>query len=78
MKRFVLVTLTLSMAFVFLTARTMAAEGVVKERGFRGQGPSGQGFDKPLEKRVRVGATVPTFNQSAFVAITAGMNGRQR
>jgi ribose transport system substrate-binding protein len=74
MKRFVLVTLTLSMAFVFLTARTMAAEGVVKERGFRGQGPSGQGFDKPLEKRVRVGATVPTFNQSAFVAITAGMN----
>jgi ribose transport system substrate-binding protein len=74
MKRFVLVTLTLSMAFVFLTAREMVAQGVVKERGFRGQGPSGQGFDKPLEKRARVGATVPTFNQSAFVAITAGMN----
>jgi ribose transport system substrate-binding protein len=46
----------------------------VKERGFRGQGPSGQGFDKPLEKKARIGATIPTFNQSAFVAIMAGMN----
>jgi ABC-type sugar transport system substrate-binding protein len=61
------------MAFALLTTQTMTAQGVVKERGFRGQEPSGQGFDKPLKKTARVGATIPTFNQSAMVAISAGM-----
>jgi ribose transport system substrate-binding protein len=74
MKRFLLVTLTLIVAFLLSTAHLTVGQGTVKERGFRGQGPSGQGFDKPLQKRARVGATVPTFNQSAFVAIMAGMN----
>lgn len=74
MKRYLLVTLTLLITFLLLTTQTMTAQAVVKERGFRGQGPSGQGFDKPLEKKARVGATIPTFNQSAFVAIMAGMN----
>jgi ribose transport system substrate-binding protein len=74
MNRSLLVTLTLLMAFVLLTTHTTVAQGVVKERGFRGQGPSGQGFDKPLQKKARVGSTIPTFNQSAFVAIMAGMN----
>lgn len=74
MKRLLLITLTLSTAFVLLTIQAIAAEGVVKERGFRGQAPSGQGFDKPLENKARIGATIPTFNQSAFVAIMAGMN----
>jgi ribose transport system substrate-binding protein len=72
MKRYLLVRLTLLMTFALLTTQTMPAQEVVKERGFRGQGPSGQGFDKPLEKRGRVGVTMPTFNQSAQVAIING------
>ena len=72
MKRYLLVRLSLLMTFAILTTQTTPAQEVVKERGFRGQGPSGQGFDKPLAKRARVGVTMPTFNQSAQVAIIAG------
>src|SRR5882724_8414289 len=73
MKRYLLVKLTLLLTFASLTTQTITAEGVVKERGFRGQGPSGQGFDKPLQKKLRVGATMPTINASAQVAIMEGM-----
>jgi ribose transport system substrate-binding protein len=72
MKRSPLVRLTLLMTFTILTMQATQAQEVVKERGLRGQGPSGEGFDKPLTKRARVGVTMPTFNMTAQVAIIDG------
>src|ERR1700730_4260462 len=73
MNRYLQITLTLIVTFALLTVQTIKAEDVVKERGFSNQKPSGQGFDKPLPKKLRVGATMPTFNASAQVAIMEGM-----
>jgi ribose transport system substrate-binding protein len=73
MKRYLPIKLTLLMTFASLITQTINAEEVVKERGFSNQKPSGQNFDKPLPKKLRVGATMPTFNASAQVAIMEGM-----
>jgi ribose transport system substrate-binding protein len=73
MKRYLLVRLTLLMTFIILPTQTTPAQEVVKERGFGAQGPSDQGFNKPLVKRARVGATMPTFNAAAQVAIVQGL-----
>lgn len=68
-----LVFLTSLIALMFLIAGGALAQDAIPERGFSATGPTGEGYDVPLAEQMTVGSTVPTFNQTAFVAITAGM-----